>query len=413
MNVTCCGLIRVMFTPGRLIFGMFTFDPYSREVDNDPYPLYRRLRDNHPCFWSEGGNCWVLSRYQDIVDAAVDWQTFSSAKGNMLDDKDIPERAGVTLGTTDPPRHDQMRRLLQFAFMRRNFTQLEDRIRALVDETIDGFIDGETFDFITAFSSPVTVGALSFLLGLPRDDFRVLRGNIVQLLQTDPETRSKTPAALAAFDWLKAYTGELLEERKKQPTEDLLSILLAAEIGGDRLSEREIHMIAFTLVMAGVESASSFMAMLAYNLAQFGDVRRAVVRDPARVVDAVDESLRFNTSAQRFCRTLTRDHRLHGQALRAGDKVMLCYGSGNRDERKFPDPDRYDLDRRPRQHLGTGTGKHQCIAAQFARQLIDLAMRELHCRVPDYRLADPDGLEWISSVTFRSPVSLELAFTRH
>jgi len=391
---------------------MFSFDPYSREVDIDPYPLYRRLRDEYPCYWSEEGGCWVLSRYQDIVDSAVDWQTFSSARGNMLDDKDIPERAGVTLGTTDPPRHDQMRRLLQFAFMRRNFAQLEEPTRVLVRETIDGFIDGDSFDFITGFSSPITVGALSFLLGLPREDFRILRQNIVQLLQTDPITRSKTPAALEAFDWLKQYTGEMLEARKKKPTEDLLSILLEAEIDGDRLSEREIHMISFTLVMAGVESASSFMAMLAYNLSQFDDVRRQVVSDPSRVVDAIDESLRFNTSAQRFCRSLTRDHDLHGQTMRQGDKVMLCYGSGNRDERKFPDPDQYDLDRRPRQHLGTGTGKHLCIAAQFARQLIDTAMQELHTRVSDYGLADLDGIDWISSVTFRSPVALELEFTR-
>lgn len=392
---------------------MFIFDPYSREVDLNPYPLYRRLRDEFPCYWSEGGRCWVLSRYQDIVDSAVDWQTFSSAQGNMLDDKDIPERTGVTLGTTDPPRHDQMRRLLQFAFMRRNFAHLEAPTRALVNETIDRFIDGDRFEFITGFSSPITVGVLSFLLGLPREDFKILRRNIVQLLQTDPETHSKTPAALEAFNWLKAYTGEMLAARKKRPTEDLLSILLAAEIDGDRLSEREIHMISFTLVMAGVESASSFMAMLAYNLAGLDDVRCEVVRDPSRVVDAIDESLRFNTSAQRFCRTLTRDHEMHRQRMRAGDKVMLCYGSGNRDERKFPDPDRYDLDRRPRQHLGTGTGKHQCIAAQFARQLVDTAMRELHRRVPDYGLANPDGLDWISSVTFRSPVALELEFTRH
>lgn len=391
---------------------MFNFDPYSREVDIDPFPLYRTLRDEHPCYWSEGGSCWVLSRYQDIVDSAVDWQLFSSAQGNMLDDKDVPERTGVTLGTTDPPRHDQMRKLLQFAFMRRSFGQLEEPTKALVHETIDRFIDGDRFDFVTGFSSPVTVGVLSFLLGLPKEDFAILRRKIVQLLQTDPVTRSKTPAALEAFQWLKAYTGEMLDARKRQPTEDLLSILLAAEIDGDRLTEREIHMISFTLVMAGVESASSFMAMLAFNLAQFDDVRRRVVADPARVVDAVDESLRFNTSAQRFCRTLTRDHEMHGQRMKAGDKVMLVYGSGNRDERKFPDPDSYDLDRRPRQHLGTGTGKHLCIAAQFARQMVDTAMQELHTRVPDYHLARPDELEWISSVTFRSPVALELEFAR-
>jgi hypothetical protein len=159
--------------------------------------------------------------------------------------------------------------------------------------------------------------------------------------------------------------------------------------------------------MAGIESLGGFMAMFALNLADHPEARRRCVETPALLEDAIEESLRFNTSAQRFKRRLNHDVEMHGQTMRGGDFVCLAYGSGNRDERKFPDPDRYDIDRKPVGHLGFGGGVHACIGAPIARLATKLAFEELHTVVSDYRRAD-EILPWVPSSNFRSPLKLRL-----
>jgi cytochrome P450 len=387
---------------------MFVFDPYSREVDIDPYPLYKTLRDEHPCYWSEPGDCWVLTRYEDIYNAGRNWEVFSSAKGNMLDD--IPERAGSTLGTTDPPRHDRLRSLVQYAFAKRGLDYLVGPIKEITNQVIDQFIDRGEFEFVNEFSSPVTVGVLSILIGMPMEDQEILRKNIVSILSTDPETRQKTADSMASFEWLKNYTGELLEKHKSERPDDLLTRLLDAEIDGDKLLDREIQMTSLTLIMAGVESASSFMTMLALNLSDHPDSKTRVMADQSLFANAIEESLRYNTTAQRFRRTLTRDFELHGQHMQAGDKLILCYGSGGRDERKHENADVYDIDRpNAREHTGMGGGKHMCLGSPLAKLMVETAMDELYRRVPTMERREGD-LDWIASTTFRSPTAVHYSF---
>lgn len=387
---------------------MFVFDPYSREVDIDPYPLYKTLRDDFPCYWSEPGDCWVLTRYEDIYNAGRNWEVFSSAKGNMLDD--IPERAGSTLGTTDPPRHDRLRSLVQYAFTKRSLDYLVEPIKAITNQVIDQFIDNGELEFINDFSSPVTVGVLSILIGMPMEDQEVLRKNIVSILSTDPETRQKTAESMASFEWLKNYTGELLEKHKLERPDDLLTRLLEAEIDGDKLLDREIQMTSLTLIMAGVESASSFMTMLALNLSDHPDSRARVMADHSLFANAIEESLRYNTTAQRFRRTLACDFELHGQKMKAGDKVILCYGSGGRDERKHENADKYDIDRpNAREHTGMGGGKHMCLGSSLAKLMVETAMAELFCRLPKLE-RKAEKLDWIASTTFRSPTAVRYFF---
>jgi cytochrome P450 len=160
--------------------------------------------------------------------------------------------------------------------------------------------------------------------------------------------------------------------------------------------------------MAGVESLSSFMSMFALNLHDHPDARRRVVANAALIEPAIEESLRFNTSAQRFKRVVMRATDLHGQSMGVGDRVALAFGSGNRDWRKFPDPDVYDIDRKPQGHLGFGVGKHFCLGSQMARLVTAVAMRRFLARVPDYHLAADKELAWNSSSNFRSPVALHL-----
>lgn len=381
----------------------FLFDPYSREVDIDPYPLYRTLRDEYPCYWSEPGNCWVLSRYRDLFESTRNWEVFSSGRGNMLDD--IPERAGSTLGTTDPPRHDRLRALVQYAFNKRGLDYMIEPIREIANAAIDRFVDKGEFEFVNDFSSPVTVGVLSRLIGMPPRDQQILRRHIVSILSTDPETRRKTAESMASFEWLKEYTLALLERHKTEDFDDLLTRLIEARIDGDKLLDREIQMTSLTLIMAGVESASSFMTMLALNLNDHPDARDAVMADTSRIPDAIEESLRYNTTAQRFRRTLTRDFEMHGQQMKTGDKVLFCYGSGGRDERKHERPDVYDIDRENKDHMGLGGGKHFCLGAPLAKLMVEHAMAELYRRLPDME-REPGELDWIASTTFRSPMAV-------
>ena len=384
---------------------MFQFDPYSPAIDADPFPAYRRLRDEFPCFWSPEAQMWILSRYADIVSAGQDWQTYSSASGNLM--TELPGRAGATLGTTDPPRHDRLRGLIQHAFMKRNLEALAEPIRQIARDTAAPLAGQARFDFIQAFSSKFTVRVLFAALGLPMGDEATVRDKAVLMVQSDPVTRAKSPEHIAAYQWMQDYAAKVIAQRRAEPLNDLISHFSTAEIDGDRLDEREVLLTTTTLIMAGIESLGGFMSMFALNLADHADAQAAVVADPTLLPDAVEESLRYNTSAQRFRRRLQRDVPLHGQVMKAGDFVCLAYGSGNRDERQYPDPDRFDIRRKPRGHLGFGGGVHACLGTAIARLAVKLAFDEFHRVVPRYTRAQPT-LSWMPSSTFRSPTVLEL-----
>ena len=385
---------------------MFSFDPYSPAVDADPFPFYKTLRDEYPCFWSKEANMWVLSRYADIVTALNDWQTYSSAKGNLM--TELPNRAGATLGTTDPPRHDRLRGLVQHAFMKRNLESLVEPIKQIAKETAAPLADLKQFDFINEFSSKFTVRVLWAALGLPLGDETTVREKAVLMVQSDPKTRAKGPEHIAAYNWMQDYAASVIAERRKNPKDDLISHFSMAEIDGDKLDEREVLLTTTTLIMAGVESLGGFMAMFALNMADYHDARRQCVANPDLLADAIEESLRFNTSAQRFRRCLTKDTELHGQVMKEGDFVCLAYGSGNRDERQYPNPDVYDITRKPKGHLGFGGSVHACLGTTIARISVKAAMEAFHQVVPEYRRVQ-EQLPWLPSSTFRSPMRLELA----
>lgn len=385
---------------------MEPFDLYSPAIDADPFPYYAELRDKYPCYWSESAQLWILSRYDDIVEAARDWQTFSSSQGNMIDE--LPGRAGATLGTTDPPRHDRLRALSQAAFLKRNLEALIEPTLEIADRALDRILEQKSFEFIDDFSSQVTVGLILRTMGLPQRDHAEIRRKVILAVSTDKTAKGRTPEHIAAFEGLREFLTAEVAVRRANPTDDLITHLAEAEIDGDRLSEREVVLTTATFVMAGVESLSSFMSMFALNLHDFPDARRRLVADPSLITSAIEESLRFNTSAQRFKRIVMRETYLHGETLRAGDKVALAFGSGNRDERKFPDPDRFDIDRRPQGHLGFGSGKHFCLGSQMARLVTEVAMRRFLKRVPDYHLT-VENIAWNSSSNFRSPTALPFA----
>lgn len=381
------------------------FELYSRQIDADPFPGYALLRDKYPCYWSKSAKLWILSRYDDVAEAAVDWQTYSSIKGNLIDE--IPGRSGGTLGTTDPPRHDRLRALAQVAFVRRNLEHVVAPAVDLAESALQQIAAKRNFDFVSEFSSLVTVGTIFLMLGLPDREPAEIRNEVVLSISTDKQKRGRNRDLDAAFKRLTQFLSDEVAIRRKTPADDLITHLAEAEIDGDRLSEREVVLTTTMFVVAGVESLSSFMSIFALNLAENPDARAELVKHPAKMAQAIEESLRYNTSAQRFKRTLTRDVTLHGQTMKAGDTVVLAYGSANRDERKFPDPDVYDIERMPKGHLGFGTGKHFCIGNTFARMVTENAMHRLLQSIPNFHLADRN-FEWVSSSNFRSPVQLPL-----
>jgi len=384
---------------------MFRFDPYSPANDADPFPAYKILRDEHPAFWCEEAGMWVYSRYADIVTALNDWQTYSSAKGNLVDE--LPNRAGNTLGTTDPPRHDRLRALIQKAVTKRALDYLEDPIRAVCRKHLEALKGRKTFDFVNDFSSKVTVDLLFHLFAMPTDKQDIVRDKAVLMVQTDPVTRKKGPEHLAAYEWMANFAADLVAERKMNPGDDLLSNFITAEIDGEKLQDKEVQLTVTTLIMAGIESLSGFMSVMGLNLADHPEARRAVVADPSLIPDAMEESLRFNTSAQRFRRCLTRDVEIHGKVMKAGDFVMLAYGAGNRDERQFPNPDVYDITRKPRGHLGFGGGVHACLGTAIARMACKIAFEEFLRSFPEFTRAQ-ENLPWVPSSNFRSPMKLDL-----
>jgi len=379
------------------------FDIYSPCIDSNPFPGYQNLREHYPCYWSEGAKIWFLSRYDDVAEAAQNWRVFSSSGGNLIDE--IPGRSGGTLGTTDPPRHDRLRALAQAAFLKKNLDHLVAPTLERADRALDRILDKQGFDFVADFSSIVTVGTIFELLGLPARDPVETRNKVVLSVSTDKVARGRNPTLDAAFAELNGFIADEVGNRRKTPRDDLVTHLAEAEIDGDKLTEREIVLTTSMFVVAGVESLSSFMSILALNLHDNPGTRRRLGLENQLMPQAIEESLRLNTSAQRFKRVLVQDHQLHGQTMRAGDSVALLYGAANRDWRKFADPDQFDIDRRPKGHLGFGMGKHFCIGSHFARMVTEVAMNRFLERVPDYELQQ-DGFEWVSSSNFRSPMTL-------
>lgn len=379
------------------------FDLYSPEIDSDPFPMYEWLREKHPAYWNEQDQYWVLSRYEDVFRATQDWETFSSTSGNLIDE--IPGRTGATLGTTDPPRHDRLRALANSAFLKKNLDHVIEPVRSIANEAVDEILRKKQFDFIGDFSSTITVKVLMRMLGLPEMEPAEIRNKVVLAISTDRKTRGRNPELDAAFQWIANFIQTEVDKRRRNPQDDLVTRLAEAEIDGDKLSDREVMLTTATFVMAGIESLSSFMTTFAMNMHDYPDARARIIADPKLMPWAIEESLRFNTSAQRFKRTVAKECELHGETMKPGQRVILAYGSANRDYRKFENPDVYDIDRKPLGHLGFGSGKHFCLGAPLAKIVTEEAMNIFLQRIPQFGRTTPT-LEWVSSSNFRSPVKL-------
>ncbi|MFC9972464.1 cytochrome P450 [Spirillospora sp. NPDC127200] len=364
------------------------YEPFDPRFQADPYPAYRRLRDQDPVHRHDRPPFWALSRFEDVWTAVRDTATFSSAQGLTF----YPDEIGTlglapTMVMLDPPRHTALRRLVSHGFTPRRVAALEDMLRAFVRGRIAVMerkaADGEPVDLHTDFSSPLPTFALAHLLGVPEAD-RARFDPWVRALTTlqddgfDLASVSSGGAASAVAEMF-GYFGDLVKARRADPGDDLISALTAAEADGERLTDWDILGFAFVMVAGGNDTTGNLISHAVALLDDHHDQRERLAADPALIPNALLESLRLEGSVQALGRTTTRPVVLHGVEIPAGEKVMMLYGAANRDEREFgPTADRLDITRRIPRHLGFATGPHFCIGSHLARLQARVALEELY-----------------------------------
>ena len=384
---------------------MVRFNPYSYEFHDDPFPVYRRLRDEAPCYRDDDLGFWALSRYADVVAALHDPDTYCSRFGITLE-------AGNSLPmmlTTDPPEHTALRRLVSRAFTPRRIADLEPDIRKLSIDYLDAWRDHASPDLIADYAALLPMDVISRLLGIPAGDHEQLRAWSDALLHRDEGAKDVTPAGIDAAYQLYKYFSAFVAARRADPgADDLAAALVAVGSGNaeseddvDRLTDQQVVGFLFLLIIAGNETTTKLLGNCLLALQRFPGERTKVIADPARIPDAVEEILRYEGSTQAMARTLTRDVELHGRKMHEGEKVLLLLGSANRDERVWDRPDVYDIDRsRPTHHVAFGHGIHVCLGAALARLEMRISLEEFLGRHPGYEI-DEHALERVHSGNVR------------
>ena len=365
----------------------------------DPYPQYRWLRDNDPAHYSEIEDVWVLTRYQDAENAFRDHKLWSSQRrGNLLND--LPARVGKTLGTTDPPRHTFARRLVNKAFTPRTVAKLEPQIHALAQQLSTAARAKGEMEFVSDVSAPFNAALLGTMFGVPEDDFIELRHWLDDFFLRAKVEEGKEPPQQIAMRHLSEYLSTLANARLKSPQDDLMTAMLMAEEDGQHLEFDQVVVTTMTFLVAGFESANNLFTNLAFALAQQPQTFAAVRADTALIPDFVEEGARWDAAAQGFVRSPMRDVELHGKTIPENAQVLLHIGAANRDDRQFPDPDRFDLQRADRGHLGFGAGIHYCVGAPFGRAMTYILFEEL-LNASDCWQVDLDRAVRVTTPNFR------------
>jgi cytochrome P450 len=383
-----------------------TYSPFDPKVIADPYPVYRELRDHSPAYWSPDASSWVLSRYDDVSAALTDPATYSSASGIFPAPPgvDMTELFLPMLIMSDPPRHTQLRHLVSKAFTPRRIAGLETHIQTLVDDLLDKTPETGAWDFVSGFAGPLPAIVIADMLGVPREDRDRFRSWSTTLIQSNPIRGEFGPgldAAAALYDYFTAF----LAERRAHPRDDLMTALVQAEVDGEHLSEEELLGFCLLLLVAGHETTTNLLSNSAVILAQHPESRRQLADNPDLVPAAVEELLRYDSPVQGLGRTLTRPVDLHGQSMKAGDTVLLLFGSANRDDHAFPDADHFDINRHPERQVAFGRGIHFCLGASLARLEARIALQALLARHRDWDV-DLDSAVRLRSGPIRGYVSL-------
>jgi cytochrome P450 len=375
------------------------FDPFSATYFDDPYDLYRRLRDEAPVYFSEKYGFYALSRYDDVVAAHKDWPTFSSSHGVDLSTLSADPESLANLRSIimmDPPAHDRLRALVSRVFTPRAMQGMEPMVREVIGEFLDAIGDRDEFDVVADLSGPFPVEIISVLLGVPKADRQQVRHWLDAMLTRDPGDMHPNAEGREAGFQMGAYFYGLAVEKRANPGDDLLSQLTQVTVDrgdGEQTGLDDIEIAGFATLLggAGAETVTKLVANAFVLFHRHPDQWQKVLDDPSKIPPAVEEVLRYWPPSQYQGRFSMQDIELHGQVLEAGHPVLLITGAATRDERFFTDPDVFDIDRAPSHALGLGLGIHSCLGAALARLESRVAIEEMTRRWPRFEV-DEGGL---------------------
>ncbi|WP_211357143.1 cytochrome P450 [Nocardioides rubriscoriae] len=359
------------------------YDPTDAALDVAPYDVWRRMRDEAPVYHHERLGFWALSRYDDVAMALRDTATFSSAHGNVLEFLSEQELQSGMMILTDPPAHTRLRSQVARAFTVRRTARLEGEIAAICDDLLAPWTPGEPFDLVQDFGALLPSMVMTRLLGVPEDDGEQVRTVIDTMFYALPDVGMFNDVAGAAMGELDAYLTDLLERRAALPADDQADDLLSGLLRSD-LTRRECVEFAMLLATAGTETVGRLIGWAAVLLDQHPDQRALLAADPSLVPRAVEELLRFEGPSPVQGRWTKRAMTLHGVTIPAGSKVLLLTSSAGRDERAYPDADRFDVRRVIEHHVSFGYGVHFCLGAALARLESRVALTALLAHHPTW-----------------------------
>lgn len=368
----------------------FEYDPFTAGLTEDPYEEYRRLRDEQPLYHSERHGFYAVSRYEDVRTVSRDWKLFSSAEGVDVDNTAL--LGGPNFLERDPPDHDWWRRFFQARFAAKPIREslmpvIEAEVTRLLDQALES--DPDQVDLGTQFAWQLPIAVTGHMLGVPKADQPMISEHLRVFQEREPgETVAPERSAEAASS-VHAYLAELIEDRRRNLGDDLLSLMLTAERDGQPLPEDHVLGNTFFFLDAGTHTTSSLISHGLVLLDRHRDQRTWLAENPEQMPQAVEEVLRFDAPLRFLRRVTTADCAFHGETVPEGSSIFMLYCAANRDERRWVDPDSFDVRRKAERHMGLGEGIHFCMGAPIARFETVTALDAILDRLPDYEVNGP------------------------
>jgi len=364
------------------------YDPFDFDIDDDPYPTWKRMRDEAPLYYNEKYNFYALSRYEDVARELPNWATYRSGRGTTMDiimsGLEVPP--GVIL-FEDPPLHDLHRRVLSRVFTPRRMEAIEPLARRYCERALDQLVGSSRFDFIADLGAQIPMRTIGYLLGIPEEGQQAVRDNANQAIGL--KDGSGYAVSENAFENSYQLFADYIEWRAEHPSDDLMTQLLNAEVEDEgeirRLTRTEVLMYTSMVAGAGNETTTRLIGFIGALLSDHPDQRRELVADPGLIPGAIEEVLRYESPSPVQARYVAHDVKCWDQAIPEGSIMLLLNGSANRDERHFPDGERFDIHRRGA-HLSFGQGLHFCLGSALARMQARVATEELLKRWPDWEV---------------------------
>jgi cytochrome P450 len=380
------------------------YDPYDFEIDTDPYPIWRRLREERPLYYNERYDFYALSQFDDVERGLIEWKTYSSAKGTLLEIiKSGMEIPAGSIIFEDPPGHNIHRSLLSRVFTPRKMNAIEPKIREFCARSLDPMMGTGGFDFIADLGAQMPMRVIGMLLGIPESDQITYRDKQDANLRTKPGTPMKVSNADAIADG--RMFADYVEWRSKNPSDDLMTALLNVEFEDEhgvtrKLTRKEVLHYTQVVAGAGNETTGRLIGWLAKVFAEHPEQRRQIVDDRNLLNRAVDETLRYEPTGPHVARYIMRDFEAYGTTVPAGSAMLLLFGAANRDPARYENPDTFDIHRDNKAHLTFGKGLHYCLGANLARLEGRVALDELLNRFPEWDI-DYDTMQPAPTSTVR------------